>query len=85
MDVVDEDVAVEDIVDEDIVGEDEGTSVNTASCSVLSAVPVVLLHSKIGTLKIEVSAPSTTKTVKKSYTFFDLLSMSFFRSTRSGN
>ena len=48
---------------------------NTASCSVLSASPSLLLLRKIGTLKIEQSAPNEIEIVRKSKNFRDLLSM----------
>ena len=52
-------------------------AVEPSACSVLSAFPLLLLLRKIGTLKIEQSAPNKTATVRKSKNFRDLLSMVF--------
>ena len=90
-DVVEEDTVEVDVADEDIVDKVVVTvsfvgifvvvvkkaPVDTTSCSVISTVPVVLLLRKIGTLKIEQSAPSNTASVRKSNNFRDLLSIAF--------
>ena len=92
VDVVDEDDAVEDDVDQDDVAKVgvavasvvnfevaafavvKEAPVDTSSCS---AVPLVLLLKKIGTLKIEQSDPSKTASVRKSNNFRDLLNIVF--------
>jgi hypothetical protein len=88
--IVDEDVAEEDDVAK--VGVDVASvavievsgfavvkeaPVDTGPCSVLSAVPLMLLLRNIGTLKIEQSAANKIATVRKSKNFRDLLSMAF--------